>query len=110
MSFLISDAHAQAASQQGGDPLISWLILIAMFVLFYFMLIRPQQKRAKEHKQMVDALKVGDEVVTGGGVLGKVSAVGEQFATVEVADGVALKVQRHSVVAVLPKGTLKAAG
>ena len=110
MSFLISDAHAQTAPAQGGDPMFSWLILIGMFVLFYFMLIRPQQKRAKEHKQMIDSLKAGDEVVTGGGVLGKVTRVDDQFATVELAEGVAVRCQRHSIVAVLPKGTLKAAG
>jgi preprotein translocase subunit YajC len=110
MSFLIADAHAQAAGQTQGDPLFSWLLLIGMFAVFYFLLIRPQQKRAKEHRQMVDALKAGDEVVTGGGMLGKVTAVSEQFATVEVAGGVAIKVQRHSIVAVLPKGTLKSAG
>ena len=110
MEFLISDAQAQAAGAQQGDPMFSWLLLLGMFALFYFLLIRPQQKRAKEHKDMVDALKAGDEVVTGGGVLGKVSAVNEQFASVEVASGVVLKVQRHSIVAVLPKGTLKSAG
>jgi len=110
MSFLISDAHAQAAGQAQGDPLFSWLLLIGMFVVFYFLLIRPQQKRAKEHRQMVDALKIGDEVVTGGGMLGKVASVSEQFATIEVASGVQVKVQRHSIGAVLPKGSLKAAG
>lgn len=110
MSFLIADAHAQSAGQPQGDPMVSWLLLIGMFVVFYFLLIRPQQKRAKEHRQMVDALKVGDEVVTGGGMLGKVSAVSEQFATIEVASGVQVKVQRHSIGAVLPKGSLKSAG
>jgi len=109
MSFLIADAHAETAAPQG-DPLFSWLILIGMFVLFYFVLLRPQQKRAKEHKQMVDAIKVGDEVVTGGGVLGRVTAVAEQFVSVEIANGVVVRVQRHSVFAVVPKGTLKAAG
>lgn len=110
MDLLIPTAHAQAAGTPQGDPMFSWLLLLGMFVLFYFLLIRPQQKRAKEHKQMVDGLKPGDEVVTGGGVLGRISGVTEQFASVEVADGVAVKVQRHSIIAVLPKGTLKSAG
>jgi len=70
-------------------------------------LIRPQQKKQKEHRAMVDALAVGTEIVTGGGVLGKVTEVGEQFLTVEVADGVTIKVQRHSISAVLPKDTIK---
>ena len=110
MSFLIQDAHAQAAAAPQGDGMINLLFMGGLFVLFYFVLIRPQQKRAKEHKLMIDALKVGDEVVTGGGVLGRVTAVGEQFATVEVADGVAMKVQRFSITAVLPKGTIKSVG
>jgi preprotein translocase subunit YajC len=75
--------------------------------VFYFLLIRPQQKKQKEHRQMIEALSVGAEVVTGGGVLGKVTDLGEQFLTVEVADGVKIKVQRHSISAVLPKDTLK---
>jgi preprotein translocase subunit YajC len=110
MDLLIPTAHAQAAGAPQGDPLMSWLLLGGMFVLFYFLLIRPQQKRAKEHKQLVDALKPGDEVVTGGGVLGRVSAVTDQFASVELAPNVVVKVQRHSIVAVLPKGTLKSTG
>ena len=109
MDLLIPTAQAQAAGAPQGDPMFSWLLLLGMFVLFYFLLIRPQQKRAKEHKQMVDAIKAGDEVVTGGGVLGRVSGANEQFASIEVADGVVVKVQRHSIVAVLPKGTLKSA-
>jgi preprotein translocase subunit YajC len=76
-------------------------------VVFYFLLIRPQAKRAKEHKAMVAALAVGDEVVTAGGILGRVTETGDQFLTVEFAEGVRVKVQRHTVSAVLPKGTLK---
>ena len=110
MSFLIQDAQAQAAGGAQGDPLFSWLLLIGMFVLFYFLLLRPQQRRAKEHKSMMDALKPGDEVVTGGGVLGRVTAIGDQLATVEVANGVSVRVQKQSIAALLPKGTLKAAG
>jgi preprotein translocase subunit YajC len=78
-----------------------------LIVVIYFLLIRPQQKKQKEHTAMVAALTVGAEVVTGGGVLGKVTAVGEQFITLEIADGVHIKVQRHSIGAVLPKDTIK---
>ena len=106
MDFFIETANAQAAGGQG-DPLLTFLPLVLIFVVFYFLLIRPQQKRQKEHKAMVDALSSGDEVVTAGGVLGKITNVGEQFVSIEVADGVVLKVQRHTVGAVLPKGTLK---
>ena len=106
MDFFISNAYAQAA---GGEPdlFVSLLPLIFIFVIFYFLLIRPQTKRAKEHRKMVSELKTGDEVVTGGGILGRISEAGEQFLKVEVADGVVLRIQRQTVVAVLPKGTFK---
>jgi len=105
MDFFISNAWAQAA----GEPnmFVSFLPLILIFVIFYFLLIRPQTKRAKEHRQMVAELKAGDEVITGGGILGRISEAGEQFLKVEVADGVVLRVQRQTVVTVLPKGTFK---
>lgn len=109
MDSIISTAWAQGAPAGQGDPLLSFLPLIIIFVLFYFLLIRPQSKRQKEHRKMVEGLATGDEVVTAGGVLAKVTEVGEQFLTVEVADGVQLKIQRHTVGAVLPKGTIKAA-
>ncbi len=110
MSLFISDASAQAAgaSQQGGG-LMSLLPLIAIFIVFYFLLIRPQQKRAKEHKKMTEAIAKGDEVVTTGGTLGKVTGVGESFITVEVATGVEIKVQRAAIQALMPKGTVKSA-
>lgn len=110
MDWLISTAAAQAqsgAGQPGG--LMSFLPLVLIFVVFYFLLIRPQTKRAKEHRTMVAALEVGAEVVTNGGILGKVTEVSEQFLTVEIASGVAIKLQRHAVAQVLPKGTLKSA-
>jgi preprotein translocase subunit YajC len=109
MNLFISDAWAQAAGapQQGG--LMSLLPLIAIFVVFYFLLIRPQQKRAKEHKKMTEALAKGDEVITTGGTLGKITDVGEAFVTVEVAQGVEIKVQRSAVQALMPKGTIKSA-
>ena len=108
-SLLISDAAAQAAAPEAGAPsLINALFLpIMLIVVFYFLLIRPQQKKQKEHRAMVEALSVGSEIVTGGGVLGKVTELGEQFVTIEIADGVNIKVQRHSIGAVLPKDTIK---
>ncbi len=83
------------------------LPLVLMFVVLYFVMIRPQMKRQKEHKSMIDALAKGDEIVTGGGLLGKVSKMGESFLTIEVASGVEIQVQRSAVVQVLPKGTVK---
>lgn len=105
MEWLIQDAWAQADGQ--GSPLISLLPLVLIFAVFYFLLIRPQNKRQKEHRELVANLSVGDEVVTAGGVLGKVTEVKEQFLHVQVADGVELKVQRHTISAVMPKGTIK---
>jgi len=109
MSFFISEALAegtQAAAQPGSEQFI---LLIGMVVLFYFILIRPQQKRAKEHKKMVAEISKGDEVVTNGGVLGKVTNVGEQYLSVEIADNVEIKIQSQAVGTVLPKGSIKAA-
>ena len=80
---------------------------VIIFVLFYFLLIRPQQKRQKEHRQMVEGLEVGQEVVTGGGVLGKVTEVAELWVTVEVANGISLKVQKQTIAALMPKDTIK---
>lgn len=110
MSFFISDALAEGAAgaaAQSDGGLLGMLPLLLIFVLFYFMLIRPQTKRAKEHKNMVEALAKGDEVVTNGGLLGRVSDVGESFLTVRIADGVEVKVQKQSVSALVPKGTMK---
>lgn len=108
--MFISSAFAQTAPAAGGDmqsSLMSMLPLVLMFVVLYFVMIRPQMKKAKEHKAMIEALAKGDEVVTGGGLLGKVSRMGDAFITVEVATGVEVQVQRAAVVQVLPKGTLK---
>jgi len=107
MDFLIPSAWAQAAGGSQPNAFVLLLPLILIFVVFYFLLIRPQAKRAKEHKAMVSALAVGDEVVTSGGILGRITEVSEQFVTVEIADGVRIKVQRATVGSVLPKGTLK---
>jgi preprotein translocase subunit YajC len=107
MDWLISTAAAQTASGSGQNPLIGLLFPILLVVVFYFVLIRPQTKRAKEHKAMVAALENGAEVVTSGGILGKVTEITEQYLTIEIADGVNVKVQRHTVTQILPKGTLK---
>jgi preprotein translocase subunit YajC len=103
---MISNAYAQAAA--GGDAgFMGLLPIILMFVLLYFLMIRPQMKRAKEHKQMVEALQKGDEVVTSGGVLGRISEMGEAYITLEIAPSTEISVQRGAVQTLLPKGTLK---
>ena len=108
MSFFISDAMAQSAGgQSGGFDFTAILPLIIMFVIFYFLLIRPQQKKAKEHKSLVQALKKGDEVITNGGLLAKVTEVGDNYLTCEIAEKVEIKLQSHAVSTVLPKGTIK---
>ena len=108
LDFFVSPAWAQEAAPQGG-LLSPFVLMIALFAIFYFLIIRPQNKKQKEHREMVSALSVGDEVVTAGGVLGKVIEVGDQFLVVEVADNVRIKVQRHTIAAVMPKGTVKSA-
>lgn len=109
MSFLISDAHAQAAGAAPAGSLSSMLILPIMLVVFYFLLIRPQQKRHKEHQNMLAKLATGDEVVTAGGILGRVTEVNDSFVTVEIADGVRIKVQKGQITQLVPKGTYKSA-
>jgi preprotein translocase subunit YajC len=104
----ISEAFAQTTPAAGSsDGLLSLLPIVLMFVVLYFIMIRPQMKRQKEHKAMIEAIAKGDEVVTSGGVLGKVSKLGDTYIHLEVANGVELQVQRSSVVQVLPKGTVK---
>lgn len=109
--MFISTAFAQSAPAAGTESafggLASMLPLILMFVVMYFLMIRPQMKREKERKAMIEALAKGDEVVVGGGLLGRVSKLGETFLHVEIATGVEIQVQRGSVLQVLPKGTLK---
>lgn len=105
---LFAQATAPAQGAPAGGALVPFLFQIgAIFAIFYFLMIRPQQKRQKELRQMIDALTAGNEVVTGGGILGKVTDVGEQFLTVEISDGVRVKIQKHSVAAVLPKDTIR---
>lgn len=111
MSFLISAAHAAdaavPAAAPGGD-IMSILMLVGFVVIFYLMIWRPQAKRAKEHKNLLAGLQKGDEVVTSGGIAGKVVKVSDEFVVIEASDTVELKIQKPAVVAVLPKGTLKA--
>ncbi|NWG39884.1 MAG: preprotein translocase subunit YajC [Hydrogenophilaceae bacterium] len=104
---MISVAHAAPAAAQQPDPLMSMLPLIIIFVLFYFMLIRPQMKRAKEQRKMLEALQKGDEVVTASGQVGRVVKVGEQYVSLEIADGVTTHVQKSAIQTLLPKGTIK---
>jgi preprotein translocase subunit YajC len=112
-AVFISSALAQtapAAAAAGGDmqsSLMGMLPLVLMFVVLYFVMIRPQMKKQKEHKTMIDALAKGDEVVTAGGMLGKVSKLGDSLVSLEVSSGVEIQVQRSAVVQVLPKGTVK---
>ena len=106
IGFFISDAAAQTASGGAQSPMGSILMMVGMFVIFYFLLIRPQQKRQKEHKNMVAGLAKGDEVVTMGGGLGKITALDDNFISLEIAKGVEVKVQRQSVHAMMPKGTV----
>ena len=110
--FLISDALAEATAAGAGAPpeanlITTFLPLILIFGVMYFLLIRPQVKRQKEIKKLIDSIEKGDEVVTNGGLLGRVIKLGEAFLVIEVADGVTLVVQRGAVATVMPKGTLK---
>ena len=109
IDLLITPAYAQSgpASIFGGD-LMAFLPMVAIFVVFYFLLIRPQQKKAKEAKAMLEALQKGDEVVTAGGILGRISKLGDQYVTVDIASGTEITVQRGAISQPLPKGTIKA--
>ncbi len=107
MDFLISNAHAQGAQQ--ADPFSFLLPMIVIFAAFYFLLIRPQQKKQKQHAELVAALKVGDEVLTAGGILGQITGVGEHYAVVKISDNTEIKIQKASVSQVIPKGTFEEA-
>jgi len=109
LDLIIMPAFAEGSVSGGGisDPWGGLPFLLLMFVLMYFLLIRPQQKRAKEHKTLLAVLKTGDEVVTNGGVIGKVVSVDESFATLEIADGVVVKVQKQGINQKMPKGSAK---
>ena len=105
--MLINQAWAQGTGAAASGGMESMLLIVLMFVVLYFLMIRPQMKRAKEHKSMIEALQKGDEVVTAGGVLGRISKINENYITLEVASKVEIQVQRPSVQLILPKGTIK---
>ena len=114
LDFVIAPAHAQAAGQAApgglfGGGLLGMLPMIAIIGVMYFLMIRPQMKRAKEHKAMLEKLSRGDEVITNGGIAGTVTDLGDSFVTVEIADNVRIRVQKGAIANVLPKGTLKSA-
>jgi len=104
----ITNAYAQATGGMPGGDIMTFLPMIAIFVVFYFLLIRPQQKRAKETKAMLAALQKGDEVVTAGGLVGRIAKLTDQYAAVEIAPNVEINVQRGAISQLLPKGTIKA--
>ena len=109
LDFLIAPAHAQAAAGAAAapNPWLQLIPLILLFVVFWFLMIRPQMKRQKEHRQMVEKLAKGDEIVTSGGIAGRIEEVGETFLTVEIAEGTKIRLQKGAINAVLPKGSLK---
>lgn len=109
MDFLIASAMAQDATADAPSMLGTFIPLILIIVIFWFLLIRPQMKRNKEHRELVSSLSAGDEIVTAGGMLGRITQVGDSFVTVKLADSVEVKLQKHSVAQVVPKGTIDAA-
>jgi preprotein translocase subunit YajC len=109
LDLVIPAAHAQAAGTPAGGSALGFLPILIVVGVMYFLMIRPQMKRAKEHKGMLDKLARGDEVLAAGGLAGTVTDIGENFVTIEIADGVRVRVQKAAIGNVLPKGTLKAA-
>lgn len=106
IGLLIPNAYAEGPAQ-GGDPMQLVIMVAIFFAIMYFMIIRPQQKRAKEHASLLGSLSKGDEVVTSGGVLGKVANIGDNFIEIKVSEGNTMKVQKHAITTVMPKGTMK---
>ena len=104
--FLISDAYAESAPQQSGGGTEMLVMIGIFFVIMYFMIIRPQQKRQKEHKTLMASLSKGDEVVTNGGMMGRIQRVGDDIVNIELAENVIIKVQKQAISSVLPKGSL----
>lgn len=109
LDLLISPAAAQAAGQPQNSPFSFIIMMVLFFGVFYFMAMRPQMKRQKEHRELLAKLAKGDEVISNGGIAGRIDDIGENFVTVEIADGVRIKLQKGAISAVLPKGTLKSA-
>jgi len=109
MDLFVTTAWAQDAGAAPGSAWMQLLPLVLIFVVFYFLLIRPQTKRAKEHREMVGKLQTGDEVVTNGGLLGRITEVSDSFISLEVADKVVIRVQKFQVAQLMPKGTIKGA-
>ena len=103
MDFFIQNAYAQGAQQ--GDSTSFFIMMALMFAAFYFLLIRPQQKKQKQHQELVTGLQVGDEVLTAGGILGKITGVSEHYAVLQIGENTEIKIQKQSVSAVVPKGT-----
>ena len=104
--FLINDAYAEGAPQQSGGGIEMLVMIGVFFLIMYFMIIRPQQKRQKEHKSLMESLSKGDEVVTNGGMMGRIQGVGDDIVRIELTENVVIKVQKHAISSVLPKGTL----
>jgi preprotein translocase subunit YajC len=109
LDLIISPAAAQAAPAQQNNPMSLLVMMVLFFAVFYFMAIRPQMKRAKEHRALLAGLAKGDEVIAAGGIAGRVEEIGEHFAGIAIADGVVIKIQKNAITAVLPKGSLKSA-
>ncbi|CAA6808634.1 MAG: Preprotein translocase subunit YajC (TC 3.A.5.1.1) [uncultured Thiotrichaceae bacterium] len=107
MDFLIANAYAEGAAPQQGGGIQLIIMMVIFFAIMYFMIIRPQQKRAKEHASLLDGLSKGDEVTTGGGLVGKIVAIGDNMIEVKIAEGTNVKVQKHAVSGLLPKGSMK---
>lgn len=105
---MISIAYAQSAGGQQGSPMTSLIMMVAIFAIFYFLMIRPQQKKQKELKNLISNLQKGDEVMTAGGILGRINNLDEHYIELNISNNVNIKMQRNSVVNVLPKGTVKA--
>ncbi len=104
---MISAAYAQSAGAAQGSGVSSLIMMVAIFAIFYFLMIRPQQKKQKELSALINALQKGDEVLTAGGIIGRIQNIDDQYIDLEIADNVVMRMQRHSVVNVLPKGTVK---
>ena len=108
-NLLISNAYAEGAAPAAGGGIADFLPLIALLAVFYFLVLRPQQKRAKEQKAMLEALNKGDEVLTTGGIMGRVTKIGDTYTSIEIADNVVIQVQKETIQSVLPKGTIRTA-